>query len=85
MNNSIGGELIKSTIGVNQNTVIRIYFDEKLQLIREMELLKIVSESPKTYHLSNGVSVSKGCLFPYHHTKHYHSGEEYFFLEKLII
>lgn len=85
MNNSIGGELINSNIGVNQNTVIRIYFDETKQSIKEMELLKIVSESEKTIKLSNGVTVSKGCLFPYHYNKHYHCGEEYFFLEKIII
>lgn len=85
MNNSIGGELVNPITGVNKNTIIRIYFDELKQSIKEMELLKIVSESQKTFKLSNGVTISKGCLMAYHHNKHYHRGEEYFFLEKLII
>lgn len=85
MSNSNGGELINSTTGVNKNTIIRIYFDEVKQSIKEMELLKIIAESQKTFKLSNGVTISKGCLMPYHYKKHYHCGEEYFFLEKIII
>lgn len=74
-----------STIEISKNTIIRIHFNEQIQSIREIELLKIISETPQTFKLSNGVSIYKECLVPYHHVEHYHSGEEYFFLEKIII
>lgn len=85
MINSNNGNLISSTISITQNTIVRIFFDEEKQTINEMELLKVVSESEKTFRLSNGVTIYKVCLMPYHSKKNYHSGEEYFFLKKLII
>lgn len=65
-----------------EKTVVRIHFDEKYQKINEMEFLKIVSENKKTLQLSNGVTVAKVCLFPYHKQNH-HRGEEYFFLDNI--
>lgn len=85
MNNSNNGNLINSNVSLTQNTIVRICFDEEKQAINEMELLRVVFEAEKTFRLSNGVTIYKVCLMPYHSNKNYHSGEEYFFLEKLII
>lgn len=85
MNTSISYTPTTSSIEINKNTIIRIHFNEKIQSIREIELLKIVSETPQTFKLSNGITIYKDCLIPYHYAEHYHSGEEYFFLEKIII
>ncbi|MGL5656860.1 MAG: hypothetical protein ACRCXY_08505 [Fusobacteriaceae bacterium] len=85
MNNSNNGNLMTSNLNLSQNTIVRILFDEQNQAISEMEILKVISEAGQTFKLSNGVSLYKGCLMPYHSVKDYHSGEEYFFLRKLII
>lgn len=85
MKNFIDYKNISSCIEINKNTIIRINFHESIQSIKEIEILKIVSESPQTFKLSNGISVYKNCLIPYYYREHYHSGEEYFFLEKIII
>lgn len=64
-------------------TIVRILFDEKYQTIKELEFLKIISETSKTLHLSNGKTVSKESLFPYHR-KNYSREQEYFYLDHLI-
>lgn len=64
-------------------TIVRILFDEKYQTIKELEFLRIVSETSKTLHLSNGKTVCKESLFPYHR-KNYSREQEYFYLNHLI-
>lgn len=66
-----------------KDTIVRIFFDDKSQKIREMEFLHIVRTTEKGLRLNNGVLVCKESLFPYHHKKNYHHGEEYFLLESL--
>ncbi len=85
MKNFIDYENISSSIEISKNTIIRIHFNETIQSIKEIEILKIVSESSQTFKLSNGITIYKNCLIPYYYKEHYHSGEEYFFLEKIII
>ncbi|MGL5655328.1 MAG: hypothetical protein ACRCXY_00655 [Fusobacteriaceae bacterium] len=85
MNTPINSNSININTEINKNTIIRILFHEHIQSIREIEILKIVSESGQTFRLSNGISIYKNCLIPYHYKEHFHTGEEYFFLEKVII
>lgn len=65
-------------------TIVRILFDEKYQTIKELEFLRVVSETVKTVHLSNGKTVCKTSLFPYHR-KNYCKEQEYFYLHQLIL
>ncbi|MGL6065014.1 MAG: hypothetical protein ACRC0S_08020 [Fusobacteriaceae bacterium] len=85
MLNICDGSLIKLNVSINEKTIVRIFYDDVSQKIKELEFLKIIGETKKTLKLSNGITVSKGCLFPYHHTKNFHRGEEYYILEKFII
>ncbi len=66
-------------------TIVRIKYDEEYQIIKEMEILKIIRENKTTYRLSNGTTVSKKSLFPYYHGKGktYCKEEEYFFTENI--
>ncbi len=84
MNNFIGGKLINSNLQVQDRTVVKIIYEEVFGKIKELEFLKVVSETEKTFKLSNGVSVAKNCLFPYH-KKDYRDSEEYYFIDKIII
>lgn len=84
MNNFIGGKLINSNLQVQDRTVVKIIYEEVFGKIRELEFLKVVFETEKTFKLSNGVSVAKNCLFPYH-KKDYRDNEEYYFIDKIII
>lgn len=65
-------------------TIVRVLFDEKYQTIKELEFLRIVSETSKTLHLSNGKTVCKESLFPYH-KKNFFRDQEYFYLNQLIL
>lgn len=65
-------------------TVVRILFDTKSPTIKEIELLRVVDETSNTLHLSNGKTICKGSLFPYH-KKNYNKEQEYFYLDKIIL
>ncbi len=70
-------------IAIQTDTVIRIFYSDKHNLIKEIELLKIIGMTKTGIRLSNGILVSKNSLFPYHHSRDYRSGEQYYFLDKI--
>lgn len=70
-------------IEIQSDTVIRIFYSEEFKVIKEIELLKIVEMTKTALRLSNGVLVSKKCLFPYHYKEDFRRGEEYYLLEKI--
>ncbi len=67
-------ELVKSEIDnyrieFKSDTVVRIKYDNEKKAIEEMEFLKIVGSTEKGIRLSNGLLLTKGYLFSYHHKK----------------
>lgn len=83
-------ELVKSEIDnyrieFKSDTVVRIKYDNEKKAIEEMEFLKIIGSTEKGIRLSNGLLLTKGYLFPYHHKKNFIEKEEYYYLEKLIV
>lgn len=72
-------------IEFKSDTVVRIKYDNEKKAIEEMEFLKIIGSTEKGIRLSNGLLLTKGYLFPYHHKKNFIEKEEYYYLEKLIV
>ena len=72
-------------IQIQSDTVIRIFYSDESKVIKEIELLKIIGTTKTALRLSNGVLVSKKCLFPYHYKEDFRRGEEYYLLEKIIM
>lgn len=64
--------------------IVRILFDTQSPRIKEIEILRVIEEKEKTLHLSNGKTVCKESLFPYH-KKNYSKEQEYFYLDKIIL
>ncbi len=78
-------ELDKTKITINSDTVVRIFYSEKNQVIKDLEILKIIGMTKTALRLSNGVLVSKASLFPYHYSTDFRHGEEYYLLENISI
>ena len=76
--------LDKLQIEINSDTVIRISFSDKNQVIKELEILKVVGLTKTAIKLSNGITVSKRSLFPYHRAN-YNRDEEYYLLEHIKV
>lgn len=80
------GEKIRDfPIEIQSDTVIRIFYSDEFKVIKEIELLKIVGMTKTALKLSNGVLVTKKCLFPYHYKDDFKRGEEYYLLEKIKV
>lgn len=77
-------KLDEMPIKINSDTVIRIFFSDKYRVVKELEILKIIGVTKTTIRLSNGVTVSKGSLFPYHRANYRHD-EEYYLLENIKV
>jgi len=78
-------EIENYTIELKSDTIVRIRYDDEKKSIEEMEFLKIVGSTEKGIRLSNGLLLTKGYLFPYHHKKNFIEKEEYYYLEKLMV
>ena len=78
-------EIENYPIEFKSDTIVRIKYADDKKVIEEMEFLKIVGSTEKGIRLSNGLLLTKGYLFPYHHKKNFIEKEEYYYLEKLII
>jgi len=76
-------EIETYSIELKSDTIVRIRYDDEKKSIEEMEFLKIVGSTEKGIRLSNGLLLTKGYLFPYHHKKNFIEKEEYYYLEKL--
>lgn len=78
-------EEINQTIhDIKSDTIVKVEFDEKGQVIKKMELLKVVGMNKTSLKLSDGKTVSKGSLFPYHR-KQYRKEIEYFYLVDMTV
>lgn len=66
------------------DTIVKVHFDENGQVIKNMEVLKVVGMNKTTLKLSDGNTVSKGSLFPYYR-KRFRKEIEYFYIMDMTL
>ncbi len=74
-------EIISS---IKSDTIVKIKFGSSGQVIKKMELLRVVGMNKTSVKLSGGETLSKESLFPYYR-KNFRREIEYFYLMDMII
>ncbi len=74
-------EIISS---IKSDTIVKIKFSSSGQVIKKMELLRVVGMNKTSVKLSDGETLSKESLFPYYR-KNFRREIEYFYLMDMII
>ncbi len=69
---------------MKSDVIVKIEFGNNVHIIKKLELLKIVGMNKTSFKLSDGKTVSKESLFPYH-KKNFRREIEYFYLVDIII
>ncbi len=78
-------EMINKIIsGIKSDTIAKMEFSENGQVIKKMELLKVIGMNKTSLRLSDGETVSKESLFPYYR-KNFRREIEYFYLIDMAV
>ncbi len=78
------GEINKTASDIESNTIVKIEFNNTGQIIKKLELSRVVGINKTSLKLSDGKTVSKGSLFPYY-KRDFRREVEYFYLVDIVV